>query len=330
LFDVKVHWIVLSFRYTAPDENSVLVADIERDWLAGGVIAVSPDDVVTAFERVEEVLGRPWIEASRENRGAVSRGTSPTLHVVTMGRNLAALSVIVRGRDELIAQLRSKNHAAFSELTAIWLLFSQEPRIIVELYPAVASGRVPDFRVRRNADELWTYVEVTAADTSETQRRATQVLERIAGVVHTVEGEFGLELFLRREPTDAEIAVIAGETLSASRRQSRTRKEPVVKQVTTYVGIDAHKKDLFIAMRIGGQPTPVTWQLPNEPNGIRRLVRKLEREAPGPVQACYEAGPCGYALQRQMTTARVSASWSTIICWRSIIWKPGSSNSMFA
>ena len=50
----------------------------------------------------------------------------------------------------------------------------------------------------------------------------------------------------------------------------------------------------------------MTWTVPNEPNAVRRLVRKLEREAPGPVRACYEAGPCGYALQRQMTTARVS------------------------
>ena len=39
---------------------------------------------------------------------------------------------------------------------------------------------------------------------------------------------------------------------------------------------------------------------------MRRLVRRLEREAPGPVRVCYEAGPCGYALQRQMTTPRVS------------------------
>jgi transposase len=78
-----------------------------------------------------------------------------------------------------------------------------------------------------------------------------------------------------------------------------------MKQVTTYVGIDAHKKDLFIAMLIGNQTTPVTWQLANEPQAVRRLVRKLEREAPGPVQMCYEAGPCGYALQRQVTTARV-------------------------
>jgi transposase len=71
------------------------------------------------------------------------------------------------------------------------------------------------------------------------------------------------------------------------------------------VGIDAHKKDLFIAMLMGTETTPVTWTVANEPNAVRRLVRKLEREAPGPVRACYEAGPCGYALQRQMTTERV-------------------------
>ena len=78
-----------------------------------------------------------------------------------------------------------------------------------------------------------------------------------------------------------------------------------MKQITTYVGIDAHKKDLFVAMLVGPAKTPVTWQVANEPQAVRRLVRKLEREAPGPVQVFYEAGPCGYALQRQMTTARV-------------------------
>src|SRR5688500_18379751 len=59
-------------------------------------------------------------------------------------------------------------------------------------------------------------------------------------------------------------------------------------------------------MLIGQEKTPVTWQLANEPNAVRRLVRKLEREAPGPVRVFYEAGPCGYALQRQVTTSRVS------------------------
>jgi transposase len=79
-----------------------------------------------------------------------------------------------------------------------------------------------------------------------------------------------------------------------------------VKNITTYVGVDAHKKDLFIAMLVGDQARPVTWQVANEPNAVRRLVRKLEREAPGPIRMCYEAGPGGYALQRAVTTARVS------------------------
>jgi transposase len=79
-----------------------------------------------------------------------------------------------------------------------------------------------------------------------------------------------------------------------------------MKNVTTYVGIDAHKKDLFVAMLTGTQTTPVTWQLANEPQAVRRLVRKLERENSGPVRVFYEAGPCGYARQRQVTTARVS------------------------
>ena len=54
-----------------------------------------------------------------------------------------------------------------------------------------------------------------------------------------------------------------------------------MKNVTTYVGIDAHKKDLFVAMLMGREKTPVTWQLANEPRAVHRLVRKLERETPG-------------------------------------------------
>ena len=78
-----------------------------------------------------------------------------------------------------------------------------------------------------------------------------------------------------------------------------------MEQITTYVGIDAHKQDLFVALLIGTASRPVTWQVANAPAAVRRLVRTLEREAPGPVRVFYEAGPCGYALQRQLTTARV-------------------------
>src|SRR5262245_12208411 len=79
-------------------------------------------------------------------------------------------------------------------------------------------------------------------------------------------------------------------------------------EITTVVGIDAHKRDLFVAMLAGSATTPVTWQVANEPAAVRRLVRKLEREAAGPVRVVYEAGPCGYALQRRLTTPRVSCA----------------------
>jgi transposase len=93
-----------------------------------------------------------------------------------------------------------------------------------------------------------------------------------------------------------------------------------MKNVITYVGIDAHKKDLFLAMLVGDQTTPVTWTIPNEPRAVRRLVKKLEREAPGAVRGFYEAGPCGYALQRQLTTSRVSCQ---VIAPALIPQKPG-------
>ena len=78
-----------------------------------------------------------------------------------------------------------------------------------------------------------------------------------------------------------------------------------MKNVPTYVGIEAHRKDLFVATLVGTEKTPVTWQLANEAKAVHRLVRKLERDAPGPIRVFYEAGPCGYALQRQLTTPRV-------------------------
>jgi len=77
-------------------------------------------------------------------------------------------------------------------------------------------------------------------------------------------------------------------------------------EIITYVGIDAHKRDLHVAMLGEAARTPVTWVVENEPKAVERLHRKLEREAPGRVQVCYEAGPCGYALQRQLTKGPVT------------------------
>jgi transposase len=68
----------------------------------------------------------------------------------------------------------------------------------------------------------------------------------------------------------------------------------------TFVGMDAHKKAINVAMLLPGTKQPVEWQVANEPAAIRRLAKKLVREAPGEVRCCYEAGPCGYVLQREL------------------------------
>lgn len=73
----------------------------------------------------------------------------------------------------------------------------------------------------------------------------------------------------------------------------------------TYVGIDAHARELQLAMLIGTAEQPLTWTSPTEPRAIERLRRKLEREAPGLIECCYEAGPTGYTLHRRLTGGRI-------------------------
>ena len=72
----------------------------------------------------------------------------------------------------------------------------------------------------------------------------------------------------------------------------------------TWVGIDAHKKTLVTAVLQCGQREPEEFTVDNNEASIRKLVRRLERTAQGgEIRICYEAGPCGYALQRRLEAA---------------------------
>ena len=73
----------------------------------------------------------------------------------------------------------------------------------------------------------------------------------------------------------------------------------------TYVGIDAHKSELQVAVLAPDAAEPTIWTVRNEVRAVNRLRRRLERDASGPIACCYEAGPCGYALQRQLERGRV-------------------------
>jgi len=73
----------------------------------------------------------------------------------------------------------------------------------------------------------------------------------------------------------------------------------------TYVGLDVHARELQVAVLVGSTSQVIQWTSPTESRAIHRLRRKLERAAPGPIECCYEAGPTGYILQRQLTTTRI-------------------------
>ncbi len=69
---------------------------------------------------------------------------------------------------------------------------------------------------------------------------------------------------------------------------------------TTFVGMDVHKQDIAVAMLLPEGAAPLEWRVVNEPTAVNRLARKLQREGGGSVHCVYEAGPCGYALHRQL------------------------------
>jgi transposase len=83
--------------------------------------------------------------------------------------------------------------------------------------------------------------------------------------------------------------------------EPQANKEPVMDNGTTYVGLDTSKEMIHVAVLSPGFREGATSQVANDPAAVRRLVRKLLRGAgEGKVVLAYEAGPCGYALQRQI------------------------------
>lgn len=68
--------------------------------------------------------------------------------------------------------------------------------------------------------------------------------------------------------------------------------------ITSHVGLDTGKaKTVGYAMFSDGREA-VELDLATERHAVRRMVRRLTRKAGGSVSFCYEAGPCGYELQR--------------------------------
>jgi transposase len=71
---------------------------------------------------------------------------------------------------------------------------------------------------------------------------------------------------------------------------------------TTYVAMDTHKKTISIALAESGRrgETRFVGEIQNRPEAVAKLVDRLAKKH-GQLAFCYEAGPCGYGLYRQLT-----------------------------
>lgn len=69
---------------------------------------------------------------------------------------------------------------------------------------------------------------------------------------------------------------------------------------TSYVGMDDHKEKVNVAVLLPGETKPVEWVVTKRGDYVRKLARQLERLCGSQYVCCYEAGPCGYILQREL------------------------------
>jgi transposase len=71
----------------------------------------------------------------------------------------------------------------------------------------------------------------------------------------------------------------------------------------TYVGLDVHRESIVVAVAAGGLRGEVReyGRIANTPTALDRLLPKLGGDGIR-LRFCYEAGPCGYGIQRRLST----------------------------
>jgi transposase len=67
-----------------------------------------------------------------------------------------------------------------------------------------------------------------------------------------------------------------------------------------YVGLDVHKETIAVSVADSdGGEVRYVGEIPNTPEAVEKLVRQLRKDG-ATLSFCYEAGPCGYGLHRQL------------------------------
>ncbi len=72
---------------------------------------------------------------------------------------------------------------------------------------------------------------------------------------------------------------------------------------SAYVGLDVHKDTISVAVAFPGREDPVfRGEIRNQRSSLRRLIGRLSPDGEV-ISFCYEAGPCGYGVYREIVAA---------------------------
>jgi transposase len=82
-------------------------------------------------------------------------------------------------------------------------------------------------------------------------------------------------------------------------------QEAEPKRYAVYVGLDVHKETIAVAIARAGREEPqYRGEIAHTGKAVGKLIERLSKEFDGQVILfCYEAGPCGYGLYRQILEA---------------------------
>ena len=88
-----------------------------------------------------------------------------------------------------------------------------------------------------------------------------------------------------------------------------------MKEFNKYIGMDVHKETIAVSVAeaLGGEVRYVG-EIANTPEAMEKLVRQL-RKGGANLSFCYEAGPCGYGIHRQLT----DLGWECLVVAPSLI-----------
>lgn len=71
-----------------------------------------------------------------------------------------------------------------------------------------------------------------------------------------------------------------------------------------YLGLDVHKDSIAVGILLPGEESPMVDRIFPDEEMVRRLIARFPE--PARLRACYEAGPTGYGLARQLRSLGVT------------------------